>query len=147
MRLLFEAVDAGFDFVDIASTSENLTEAVSSLQGKGVNVIVSYHDFEHPLSIEALEEKHRELAETGCDVIKIIGWTNSYKDNLPYLEYNKRHPGNVSFGMGEMGTTSRIIAPLSGALFTYASLEKGKELAPGQIPLEQLREIYGSIKR
>jgi 3-dehydroquinate dehydratase type I len=142
-----EAIDAGFDFIDIASTSRNLVETVSAMQGKGAKVIVSSHDFEHPLSLEMLEEKHRELAKTGCDVIKIIGWTNSYKDNLPYLEYNKRYPGNVAFGMGELGTISRILAPLSGALYTYASLETGKELASGQIPLRQLREIYGSIER
>lgn len=147
MGLLFMAVEAGFDYVDVASTSENLPEIVKRVHEKGAKIIVSYHDFKHPLTLEEIELKHREVAETGCDVVKIIGWTNSYKDNLPYLEYNKGHPGNVSFGMGEMGTTSRILAPLSGALYTYASLETGKELAPGQISLAQLVEIYGSIKR
>jgi 3-dehydroquinate dehydratase/shikimate dehydrogenase len=147
LKLLYNAVDAGFDFIDISSVSENLTETVSSLQKKGAKVIVSFHNFEHPLSTEELEEKHLEIAETGCDVIKIIGWTNTHKDNLPYLEYNKKHPGNVSFGMGQTGTTSRILAPLSGSFYTYASLETGKELAPGQIPLNQLKEIYGSIKQ
>jgi 3-dehydroquinate dehydratase type I len=145
LELLMDAVDAGFDYVDIASTTESLTETVQALKEKGAKVIVSYHDFEHPLNANQLEGKHSELAETGCDIIKIIGWTTNYDDNLPYLEYNKSHPGNVSFGMGEKGTPSRILAPLSGAAYTYASLETGRELAPGQIPLKLLWAIYRSL--
>lgn len=145
LGLLMDAVDAGFDYVDIASTTESLAETVQALKEKGAKVIVSYHDFEHPLNAKQLEEKHRELAETGCDIIKIIGWTTNYDDNLSYLEYNKSHPGNVSFGMGEKGTPSRILAPLSGAAYTYASLETGRELASGQIPLKLLWGIYRSL--
>ena len=78
-------------------------------------------------------------------MVKIIGWTDSIQDNLSYIKFNNEHPGNVSFGMGEKGVTSRILAPLSGALFTYASLDEGKELAPGQVPLSHLREIYRRI--
>lgn len=147
LKILYDAVEAGFKYIDIASTTENLVSTVTTMQNKGAKVIVSYHDFVNQLSLEQIEAKHKEIAETGCDLVKIIGWARSYKDNLPYLEYNKMHPGNISFSMGELGTISRILAPLSGALFTYASLETGKESAAGQIPLKQLREIYGSIQR
>ena len=147
VQLLRDAVEAGFEYVDLASNTDGIENIVSELKGRGVKVIVSYHDFEHPLDIQHLESSHCELTKTGCDIIKIIGWTNGYEDNLPYLEYNKRHPGNVSFGMGEMGTTSRILAPLSGAAYTYASLESGLELAPGQVPLKALWETYRRITR
>lgn len=147
VQLLKEAVDEGFKYIDLASTTENLSKVVEELQGMGAKVIASYHDFENPLSDMELEEKYSELSRTGCDIIKIIGWANGIVDNIPYLAFNKMHPGNVSFGMGEAGVTSRIIAPLTGALYTYASLEDGKELAPGQVPLTRLREIYRSLDR
>jgi 3-dehydroquinate dehydratase type I len=143
--LLRDAVEAGFKYIDIASTTEKIRKIVKELQSMGAKVIASYHDFENPLGYEELEEKYSELSSTGCDVVKIIGWSNGIADNIPYLEFNKKHPGNVSFGMGEAGVTSRIMAPLAGALYTYASLEDGKELAPGQVPLKKLKEIYGSL--
>lgn len=145
VQILFDAVDAGFDYVDLESNTRGLKKIVSELHEAGVKVIVSSHDFENPLDIQQLDSLHVKLYKTGCDIIKIIGWANSYDDNLPYLEYNKKHPGNVSFGMGEMGIISRTLAPLIGAAYTYASLESGLELAPGQVPLKALRETYRRI--
>jgi 3-dehydroquinate dehydratase type I len=145
IQLLINAVDSGFEYVDIASTTPDLRENVAKLQALGAKVIASYHDFKNPLNSEQIDAKHIELGSSGCDVVKIVGWTNSYEDNLPYLEYNKAHPGNLSFGMGEKGISSRILAPLSGAWFTYASLEAGRELAPGQISLNSLRKTYWSL--
>ncbi|MBT3285077.1 type I 3-dehydroquinate dehydratase [Candidatus Bathyarchaeota archaeon] len=147
VKTLTEAVKAGFTYIDLASTTENLENVVSDLKEEGAKVIASHHDFKHPLNIGQLEEKYAELKKTGCDVVKIIGWTDSVLDNLPYIKFNNEHPGNVSFGMGTKGVTSRIMAPLSGALFTYASLDEGKELGPGQVPLTHIREIYGRITK
>ena len=145
LQLLFDAVDAGFDYVDIESSTSGLEKIIYELHGAGAKVIVSIHDFKNPLDIQQLEWHHVELSKTKCDIIKISGLANRYEDNLPYLEYNKKHPGNVSFGMGEMGIISRILAPLTGAAYTYASLGSGLELAPGQVPLKALRETYRRI--
>ena len=145
VQLLREAVNAGFAYVDLASTTEDIKKVVTDLKKHRAIVIASYHNFKNPLDTDRLEAKYAELKKTGCDVVKIIGWTDSIQNNLPYIKFNNEHPGNVSFGMGEKGVTSRIFAPLSGALYTYASLEGGKELAPGQVPLTHLREIYRRI--
>ena len=147
VQLLVDAVKAGFRYIDLALTTENLKKTVERLHEIGANVIASHHDFENPLNYAQLEEKNAELEETGCDIIKIIGWANGLEDNIPYLAFNKKHPGNVSFGMGAGGVTSRIMAPLAGALYTYASLEDGKELAPGQVQIDKLRDIYRSLER
>ncbi len=143
--LLREAVKAGFTYVDLESTTENLEKVVADLKKDSATVIASYHDFKTPMDTVRLEDKYTELKTTGCDVVKIIGWTDSVLDNLPYIKFNNEHPGNVSFGMGEKGLTSRILAPLSGALYTYASLDEGKELGLGQVPFSHLREIYRRI--
>ena len=109
---------------------------------RGTTVILSHHDFKKPINLSQLDTKHHELVVLGGEIIKIIGWTDNYKDNLPYLEFNNKHPGNISFGMGIYGILSRVLAPLTGAAFTYASLETGKEVAPGQISINELRETY-----
>lgn len=145
IQLLVNAIDAGFDFVDIATTTQDLEKTNNQLIERGCKTIISYHDFTKPLNFNELEKKHNELSTLGGALIKLIGWTKKYEDNLPYLEYNRKHPGNLSFGMGEYGVISRILAPLSGAAYTYASLDTGLELAPGQIPLQSLREIYRSL--
>ncbi len=51
----------------------------------------------------------------------------------------------VVIGMGEIGKVTRVAAPLSGGLFTFASLTKGKETADGQIDRETLEAIFSSL--
>ena len=47
--------------------------------------------------------------------------------------------------MGQVGQTSRVLSPLAGADFTYASIEKGSESAPGQITVQELTRIYEMV--
>jgi 3-dehydroquinate dehydratase len=44
--------------------------------------------------------------------------------------------------MGENGKISRLLAPLFGAFFTFASLEKGSETASGQISISEMKSAY-----
>jgi 3-dehydroquinate dehydratase len=41
-----------------------------------------------------------------------------------------------------LGRISRIMAPLLGSCFSYVSLEKGTESAPGQLAVEDIREVF-----
>jgi 3-dehydroquinate dehydratase len=49
--------------------------------------------------------------------------------------------------MGDTGQISRILCPLAGGYFTYASVEVGKESADGQITASELAEIYRILRR
>ena len=48
--------------------------------------------------------------------------------------------------MGQIGQISRLLGPLVGADFTYGSIAKGKESAPGQMTVKELIRIYEMIK-
>ena len=48
----------------------------------------------------------------------------------------------IGLCMGPLGEISRILSTIYGSFLTFASLDKGKESAPGQIPAETLRNIY-----
>jgi len=48
--------------------------------------------------------------------------------------------------MGEEGKISRIMAPYFGSYLSFASLERGAESAPGQLTVEEMREIFRILK-
>jgi len=86
---------------------------------------------------------HRQLA-AGADICKVVTTAQRFEDNLTVLQLIAESPKarKVSFAMGPLGLTSRVLCPLVGGDFTYASIEKGKESAPGQIAVRELRKIY-----
>jgi len=82
---------------------------------------------------------------TGADICKIVGKATCQKDNLTYLNLIQENPSVslVSLGRGRTGLLSRVGSPLVGAAYTYASSEAGRESAPGQLTVPELRQIYG----
>lgn len=45
--------------------------------------------------------------------------------------------------MGQSGLISRLLSPKFGGFLTFGSLASGKESAPGQPTLSDLRNVYG----
>ena len=89
-------------------------------------------------------------SETGADIIKIATSAMNYSDNAKLLSlYNIKESSQlvpvIAIGMGEIGKITRIAALFSGAPFTYASFEAGKETAEGQIEKSDLQKIYKII--
>ena len=110
----------------------------------GAGVIISFHDFEATPEKELLEEILRDEQSAGADICKIVGTSNTPSDNLTYFNLLRENVDIeiVSFGMGNAGILSRVLSPLVGGAFTYASAETGSESAPGQLTISELREIY-----
>jgi len=104
--------------------------------------IVSWHDFRSTPSEKVLKEKLSAALEYG-GMAKIVITAKKLSDNLAVLSlYNKKMKGKlVAFCMGEEGKISRILAPMLGSPFMYACLE-GAAVAPGQIPVSDLRGFY-----
>jgi 3-dehydroquinate dehydratase-1 len=48
--------------------------------------------------------------------------------------------------MGPKGRLTRVVAPLLGSQFTYASAAGGKETAEGQIEREELEKIMEALR-
>jgi 3-dehydroquinate dehydratase len=44
--------------------------------------------------------------------------------------------------MGKAGRVSRLLSPIFGGFFTFASLGRGAETAPGQMSIEEMRAAY-----
>lgn len=140
---LLKAVDLGADIVDLELETGNLDEIVRVIR-KRSECILSFHELERTPPINQMREiVHRQL-EAGADICKVVTTAQRFEDNLAVLQLitEFRKTRVVSFAMGPLGFTSRVLCPLIGGDFIYASIERGKESAPGQITARELRKIY-----
>ncbi|MBO3802785.1 MAG: type I 3-dehydroquinate dehydratase [Candidatus Brockarchaeota archaeon] len=142
-RLLGKAAESGFRYLDVELGSK----ALEKLSGKG-NLIVSWHDFASTPGVEELEEVLDRSIRSGAEIAKIVTTAERSADNITVLRFLARHARSrkmVCFAMGEEGLPSRVLSPLFGSAFTYASLGRGKETAPGQVPVKELKQMLRDL--
>ena len=143
------AVEDGFQYVDLDFETQDLHRIIDQIRSKGAKIILSHHDYLRTPAPHELVAKLEEFHRFKPDICKIVTTAHHLDDNLTILEFLKSNRGNgsiVSFAMGTMGVWSRLLAPLYGAHFTYASLSRGQETAPGQTPINEMRRIYQALK-
>jgi 3-dehydroquinate dehydratase / shikimate dehydrogenase len=122
-------------------------------------------DFEHDLKLEIEESKFQiinskhnfdgvpdDLIELFDQLSKRHGITKiamsakEITDSLPIwrllLKSKSQNKKIIPIAMGDAGKWTRILGLAHGAFLTYASLDSGKETAPGQILAEDLVEVY-----
>ena len=139
IALLRQALALGAEHIDVNAGCPALRDLIAQ---KGESrVIVSYHNFqETPADLAAT---YTALRATGADIIKIATMAQKTSDNLAVLDLVRQSDTSIiGLCMGPYGEISRILAPLYGAYLTFASLQAGKESAPGQLPAETLRSVY-----
>jgi 3-dehydroquinate dehydratase type I len=150
LTVLRDAIDLEADYIDVELATER-----SSLQGlirnkRGTQIIVSFHDFRRTPSLKELQKRFDLMVRLGADVIKIVSFARSWEDNLSILSLiplaKARRQEIVAFCMGEKGKLSRIFSPFLGAEWTYASLNKGRASAPGQLTVRELRDIWEKVR-
>jgi len=136
LMLLRHAIVAGVDYVDL----EGDIAAKVPRYGK-TKRIVSYHNFQE--TPDNLADIQAELSKLNADIVKIVTTANTPADNVKVLELIPGAPvPTIAFCMGEIGVPSRILCGKLGAPFTYATFSKERELAPGQLSFEEMRDIY-----
>ena len=143
LKELFKAAELGADIVDIELSTKNLDEVVRSIK-KRTKCLLSYHDLVGTPPLYNLREIiERQLAD-GADICKLVTTASSFEDNLKVLQLITAFPEKevISFAIGPLGSVSRVLCPLVGGYFAYASIEEGKESASGQITVQKLRQLY-----
>ncbi|MEM2876022.1 MAG: type I 3-dehydroquinate dehydratase [Candidatus Bathyarchaeia archaeon] len=145
IRSLLEAAENGFEFVDLELTTPNLQSVVEKVRSSGSEALISHHIFDRTPNQGELEEIVGVMASRGANICKVVTMATRVEDNLICLGLLKnlsRKFRIVCFAMGEKGLLSRILSPLVGGYFTYASIGEGFETAPGQISVQKLRMFY-----
>lgn len=135
--LLRSAVVAEVDYVDLER------ELAGKIRRYGkTKRIISYHNFtETP---DDIEEIYASMCETDADVVKVVAMANTPVDAVRLLKLNMgAKVPTVAFAMGEFGVMSRLLCGKFGAPFTYATFSRERELAPGQLSFQDMRNLYG----
>ena len=143
---LLKAVELGASIVDIEIGTTKLPQAITLIKPRA-KCLLSFHDFEGTPHLYVLREIVQRQIDAGADICKVVTTAQRPDDNLTVLQLMAHFPQVpiVSLAMGNLGLASRILCPLAGGDFTYASIERDKESAPGQMTVSELRNIYQMV--
>ena len=143
---LLRAVELGATIVDVECNAKNVDNIISFIK-KRAKCLISFHDFSKTPSLDYLRKIVEKELKQGADICKVVTTAKTFDDNYKVLQLISefRQQRIVSFAMGAEGMMSRVLAPIMGADFTYGAVEKGKESAPGQLPVEDLQKIYSMM--
>ncbi len=142
---LMDAAKNNFQYVDVDLSSPEHKKTIEKLKKLGAKPIVSFHKYDGPLSIADMGKILEQEICSGASICKIVTTAKKIEDNLEALNFVSAMPSRlklVCFCMGEQGKVSRLLSPMFGAFFTFASLGQGSETAAGQMTIEQMRAAY-----
>lgn len=143
---LLRAMELGADIVDIELGTKNLANIVPLVR-KRTKCLLSFHDLEKTPPLDEMKKIVGRQLKAGADICKVVTTARGFEDNTTVLELISEFPEVklISFAMGPLGATSRVLCPLVGGEFTYAAIEKGQESAEGQLTVRDLRKIYEMV--
>ena len=147
-QTLLKAAKNGFAYIDVNFSSPKLLETIKKLEKTGAQSIVSYHKYDGALTMREMEAILQQEIASGASVCKIVGTAKAVEDNVSALNFvstNRDKAKLVCFCMGEQGKISRLLSPVFGAFFTFASLCKECETAPGQMSIEEMKFAFNLL--
>ena len=109
-------------------------------------VIASNHDFTKVPETDEIVRRLSDMAALHADVVKCAYMPQNEADVERLKEAGERFHSEwkdfplILIAMGEIGMESRIKAAEFGSVLTFASV--GNASAPGQIPVEKLRNLW-----
>ncbi len=148
--VLRRAIDFS-DYVSIELHTESRVRdhLIRVAKEKGVEVILSFHDFNYTPERKEILSILRQEEKAGADIAKVAFMPKNPIDVLNTLAAVIENPTRIpviAIAMGELGRPSRILGPIFGSFLTYASAGRGKESAPGQLTVEELRRVMNIIE-
>ncbi len=122
-------------------------ECASDARALGVpagRTVLSHHDFEAtPSDLVALFER---MAETPAAVYKIATRVDRVEEigsHFAVLARSRELDRRVvAIAMGEKGIATRVLGPAWGSEFTFCAPDDGGAVAPGQLSLGTMRDLY-----
>jgi len=144
-KILMDAARNGFEYVDVDLSTPNIGKLVGNLHEVGAKTIVSYHDFDRTTKLSQLNKVLEVEIALGAEICKIVTTARHVEDNLTILDFVSKASKKakiVCFAMGELGRSSRLLSPVFGAFFTFASIDEKRKTAEGQLTIQEMRRAY-----
>ena len=149
---IFKKIMPHIDMVDIELNTSIRDAVLDEAEKYAKPAIVSYHDFHKTDNLEKLKKVVDEAYSTRGNIIKIATMANSREDVvtslrllLSYTEDKERSSNKpiIVISMGGPGKISRIAFPLFGSCLIYAHLDNSVYQAPGQMDINEVRQVAG----
>ena len=139
LDVLRRAIDLGAEYVDVEA------DAIHLIRERGQSrLIASSHDFAGmPADLPGL---WRRLAETGADVVKLVGMAQDARDVVSVIQVlAAADRPTIAIAMGPAGVASRVLGLREPhCLLTFCALESGGGTAPGQLGVHELLSESGA---
>ena len=141
-EVLKTAMEAGAAYVDIEieAPKDQQEKLIKVARANNTRIIISYHNYDKTPSIDELLKIVNDCYTMGADVAKVAVQANSQQDTAKVMSLYSADKPVVALAMGEYGKISRLMAPMLGAEFTFASTDEGVGTAPGQITYSKMIE-------
>ena len=134
------------DFVDLEFfEAKKAAKEIKDLQGHGVHVIASHHDFAQTPERGVMRMLLEQIYESGADIVKLAVMPQNTKDVLHLLSetnaFHENHPNRalITMSMGAKGAISRVAGEFFGSCVTFGAGEQAS--APGQLPMNDLENV------
>lgn len=125
--------------IELGTGQDDLSKVLKTADSS----IVSYHDFEKTPDKDFLLEIVSKELKLG-DIAKFAVMPKTMGDTLTVLNVLSEVENTVGISMGDMGSYTRVVAPLFGSPITFASYENSS--APGQLSIETTRDFINKLK-
>lgn len=138
--------------IDVEVYKEGLDpeELIEEVHQRGGMVVASNHHFDQTPYLMEMIEILTDMEEMRADILKLAVMPKAPEDVLNLLQATRRVSAVtprpvVTMSMAKLGIVSRISGGTFGSAITFATV--GEASAPGQIPLEEMRNILISLNK
>src|SRR5580692_6243234 len=141
LAILDLAVRNGAHAIDVEiETAEVSQDRLHQFRGRS-QVIVSYHNFEATPPMDTVINR---VMKVPADAYKMVTTARKPSDNLRVLACAKALPKQhvIVLAMGELGFPTRVLSPIFGGVYTYATPMLAEGTAAGQVSAKYLRHLY-----
>jgi len=147
VAVLTGALEAGGEFIDfeydnfLPTENQEKIRVALSRSSKG-RLILSGHNFKTKFA--DIGKLYRNiLAVCSVAIPKLVYTANHINDCFEAFDLLHRTSGErIVFCMGAAGLVSRIVAKKLGCFVTFASVDEKSTTAPGQLTVEQFKNLY-----
>ncbi|MCK8624818.1 type I 3-dehydroquinate dehydratase [Apilactobacillus sp. M161] len=137
--------------VEINHNIVALQQVVHKLHAHQAIALSSFHSFETTPEQVFMQNTLKRMQRIDADIFKLAVMPNTKMDVIKLMEFTQiasiRYPNPiVTMSMGKLGQLSRIAGIVTNSAITFASMDKQSASAPGQMHIEQLKNIFKVIK-
>src|SRR3981081_144860 len=143
LDILAKASGAGCQLLDVElqTAIKSKPAQLQKLRGRSA-LILSFHDFR---GTKKLDETLQKMLAIPADFYKIVSTATTLSDNVTMIKFLAKESDKhslIGICMGEQGIISRVLGVRAGSVFTFAAISPDEKTAAGQVPAQELRNVY-----